>query len=236
MGLNILAFILIMTRNLDVDKFIYDQNEIRYHKEWYRMLTSGFMHMSIFHIFFNMYALLSFGQFLEQVFMQAFGPDIGRIIYLLVFIISIFGGSLYCYFTKMREPNYLALGASGGVFGIVYIAVLIDPSGSISLFFIPVAIPGWILGIVITLGSIIFSLLPKAGNVSHEGHLGGALAGVLVMFVIFSYIGIPFKKESYLFLLFGVLPAGLYLLLQILTPKLIDNARHWLSKKIPSGD
>ena len=235
-GINAVVYLLIMTQNLDVNKFIYNQQEIKYNKEWYRMITSGFMHMAIFHIAFNMYALYSFGLYLEQSFQYYFGPDLGRIIYLLVYILSILGGSVYCYFAKSREANYLALGASGGVFGIVYIAVLMSPEIGIGLFLIPVPIAGWILGIIITLGSIILSLLPRAGNVSHEGHLGGALSGVLIMFILFSLLGAQFAQKSLYFMYFGVLPAAIYLIAQVAAPAKVDDLRNWFQEKLPKGD
>lgn len=225
-----------MSKKLDVDKFIYNQQEIKHNKEWYRMITSGFMHVAIFHIGFNMYALYSFGLYLEQYFQYAFGVDIGRIVFLLVYILSILGGSLYCYFAKSRQSNYLALGASGGVFGIVYIAVLLVPDMGIGLLFIPVPIPGWILGIIITIGSIVLSMMPRSGNVSHEGHLGGALTGVLIMFVLLSLLGAQFSGKSLLFLYFGVLPAALYLAAQIAIPEKLDELKYWLQQKLPKGD
>ena len=109
-GLNAIVFLLIMTRNIDVNRFIYNQQEIKYNKEWYRTITSGFMHVSPIHIFLNLYVLYGFGMPVEYYFGYLFGPDYGRILFLLAFIVSIFGGSIYCYFSKGREHNYQALG------------------------------------------------------------------------------------------------------------------------------
>ena len=57
-------------------------------KEWYRLLTGGFVHLDFAHLLFNMFVLFSFGTYIEQAFAQIFG-DAGVIIYGIMYVLAI---------------------------------------------------------------------------------------------------------------------------------------------------
>ena len=84
------------------------------HDQWYRLLTSAFLHepgLSGFgpaHIIFNMWALIMVGPALEQM--------LGRLRFLAVYLLSALGGSVLYYL--YAAPNQSALGASGAIFGL----------------------------------------------------------------------------------------------------------------------
>jgi membrane associated rhomboid family serine protease len=82
--------------------------------EWYRLLTGAFLHGGLFHIAFNMYALYILGQLLE--------PALGTIRFLALYFASLFAGSLGVI---VLEPDTLAVGASGAVFGLFAAAFVI---------------------------------------------------------------------------------------------------------------
>ncbi len=82
--------------------------------EWYRLLTSAFLHQppsggfGIFHIAFNMWALIVVGPAIERL--------LGPVRYLAVYLISALGGSVLFYL--VARPEAVGLGASGAIFGL----------------------------------------------------------------------------------------------------------------------
>ena len=89
-----------------------------------------------------------------------------------------FGGSLLALYVH-RHHQYRAYGASGGVCGIIFAYLLLLPGASISPFFFPVAIPGWLYALAFLLGSF-FALKVGRDNVGHDAHLGGAIIGFVI--------------------------------------------------------
>ena len=81
-----------------------------------------------------------------------------------------------------NDYSYRAIGASGAVTGILYSAILIDPSMSLYLFFIPIPIPAYLFGIGYLLYSI-YGMKAKNDNIGHTAHFGGAMGGYLITLV-----------------------------------------------------
>ncbi|AZQ58046.1 rhomboid family intramembrane serine protease [Maribacter sp. MJ134] len=133
-----------------------------------RMLTSGFLHVDIAHLFFNMFTLY----FFADVVIAWFGPAK----FIIIYFISLLAGSLLALFFHKDEPYYSAVGASGAVTGILYAAILLQPNDSLGIMFIPIPIPAYILGIGYLLYSI-YGMKSRIGNVGHTAHFGGAIGG-----------------------------------------------------------
>lgn len=135
-----------------------------------RMVTSGFLHVDIAHLLFNMVTLY----FFAGKVIGWFGP--GK--FLGIYFISLLGGSLLALFFHKNEPYYSAVGASGAVTGILYSAILLEPTMSLYIMFIPIPIPAYVLGIGYLLYSI-YGMKNKLGNIGHTAHFGGAIGGYL---------------------------------------------------------
>jgi len=133
-----------------------------------RMLTSGFLHVDIAHLFFNMFTLY----FFADVVIAWFGPAK----FIIIYFISLLAGSLLALFFHKDEPYYSAVGASGAVTGILYAAILLQPNDSLGIMFIPIPIPAYILGIGYLLYSI-YGMKSRVGNIGHTAHFGGAIGG-----------------------------------------------------------
>jgi len=129
--------------------------------EWWRLVTSGFLHASIFHILFNMYLLWILGQMLE--------PAIGSVRFAIVYFASLLAGS---FGALLLEPQSFTVGASGAIFGLMGFAFVELRSRGINPFqtFI-----GWLIIINLVLGLVL-------NNVSIGGHVGGLIGGALVGF------------------------------------------------------
>lgn len=145
-------------------------------KQWDRLLSSAFLHGNYIHLIFNMVTLFFFSDIIVQVF--------GVWIYLAIYFGSILGGGLLSLWIHRREYYYSAIGASGGVVGVLFASIAINPHIGIYMLFIPIAIPGWIFGIAYLAFSI-YGMHMRAGNIGHEAHLGGAAVG-LILSVIFA--------------------------------------------------
>jgi len=133
-----------------------------------RMVTSGFLHVDISHLLFNMITLY----FFADVVIGGFGP----IKFLIIYVISLIAGSLLALFFHKDEPRYSAVGASGAVTGILYSAILLQPGMDLYLYFIPIPIPAYVIGIGYLLYSI-YGMKKRLGNIGHTAHFGGAIGG-----------------------------------------------------------
>ncbi|OQD43260.1 rhomboid family intramembrane serine protease [Croceivirga radicis] len=133
-----------------------------------RMFTSGFLHVDIAHLFFNMFTLY----FFADVVIAWFGPPK----FFIVYVISLLAGSLLALYFHKNETYYSAVGASGAVTGILYAAILLQPNMQLGLLFIPIPLPAYIFGIAYLLYSI-YGMKSRLGNIGHTAHFGGAIGG-----------------------------------------------------------
>ena len=133
-----------------------------------RTVTSGFLHVDLSHLFFNMFTLY----FFADVVIQWFGP--GK--FIGIYFISLIAGSLLAIFFHKNEPQYSAVGASGAVTGVLYAAILLQPDMQLGIMFIPIPVPAYIIGIGYLLYSI-YGMRSRLGNIGHTAHFGGAIGG-----------------------------------------------------------
>jgi len=139
--------------------------------EQIRMITSGFLHADMGHLFFNMFTLYMFAPVVINYF--------GSASFFLIYMASLVFGSLLTLLMHKNEYSYRAIGASGAVMGVLYSAILIDPSMNLYLFFIPIPIPAYLFGIGYLLYSI-YGMKAKNDNIGHTAHFGGAVGGYLI--------------------------------------------------------
>ena len=143
--------------------------------EQIRMVTSGFLHADIPHLAFNMLSLYFFAPVVSGA--------LGNYSFLLIYFASLVFGSMLTLIIHKKDYNYSAIGASGAVTGIIYSAILLDPSLQIFLFFIPIPIPAYLFGIGYLLYSI-YGMKAKNDNIGHTAHFGGAIGGYLFSILI----------------------------------------------------
>jgi len=158
-----------------VEKYIFSVGKILYNKEYYRMLSSGFLHANWGHLIFNM---LTFFFFAPAVL-----NTVGVLSFIILYLASLLGGNLLSLYLKKDKPHYSALGASGAVSGVLYAFIVFSPMSKIYLFFIPIGIPAWIFGLIF-IGISMFGMSKQADNIGHEAHLGGAITGLLVFLML----------------------------------------------------
>ena len=140
-----------------------------------RMFTSGFLHVDITHLFFNMFTLY----FFADVVIYWFSP----VEFVIIYVISLIAGSLLALSFHKKEPYYSAVGASGAVTGILYAAILLQPEMKLGIMFIPIPVPAYILGIGYLLYSI-YGMKSRLGNIGHTAHFGGAIGGYAITLLL----------------------------------------------------
>ncbi len=149
--------------------------EVIRHRRWYQLLSSGFLHGSIGHLFVNMLTLYFFGPAIEGI--------LGPRGFLLLYLGSLICGSLTTIIFHRGDPSYRAVGASGAVTGVVFSFALFRPFARLFLFLIPVPIPAILFAVGYVLVSL-FGIRSGWGRVGHAAHLGGAVGGVILTILI----------------------------------------------------
>jgi membrane associated rhomboid family serine protease len=123
--------------------------------EPWRLLTSAFTHVQIFHIFSNLFMLYQLGPMLERM--------LGRLRFTLLYLLSALGGGVAVWL--LGAPGSATLGASGAVLGLVGALLVISRAHGLDVT--------WIVAYVAITAVISFTL----PNISWEGHLGGFITG-----------------------------------------------------------
>jgi membrane associated rhomboid family serine protease len=133
--------------------------------EWWRLLSSAFLHYGVFHLAVNMYSLYFAGSILEQL--------IGRWRFLMLYLVSGLAGAAGAL---IASPNAITVGASGAIFGILGGLFVLERHGSI-------ATGGQIAGLIVL--NLIFTF--AFPGISIGGHLGGLVAGVVTMILFMQF-------------------------------------------------
>jgi membrane associated rhomboid family serine protease len=131
------------------------------HGEWWRLLSSMFLHFGIFHIAFNMWALWVIGTPLEQW--------LGRLRFVALYLLAGFGGGVLSFATG--PLTNFAAGASGAIFGLFGAFFVITRRRGLET--------GGIVGLIVI--NLIFSF--TFSNIDWRGHVGGLVVGSLVAVV-----------------------------------------------------
>ena len=130
--------------------------------DWWRLITSAFLHASLLHIAFNMYFLWFVGSAVEQA--------LGRGRFLLIYFVSALAGSAGALVWTPATPT---VGASGALFGILGAALVLERQRNFVL-------GGSALALIVINLLLSFTL----SNISVGGHIGGLIGGILCTLVL----------------------------------------------------
>lgn len=191
------------------ERWMFHPEAILAGKQYHRVLTSAFVHVSWPHLIFNMLSLYFFAPSIELW--------VGKAHFLLIFFGSVVGGSLLSLYLH-RHHDYRACGASGGVCGIIFAYILLFPGSSIMMFPLPIGVPGWLYAIVFLVASF-YALRAQRDNIGHDAHIGGAIIGLLITAAL--HPGWVLQQNLKLFLAVLLVSAGLFVYLwrnPVMTP------------------
>ena len=153
-------------------------------KEYYRILSHGFIHADWMHLIVNMFVLFSFGRAIEGYFDQLKVMDYLRypnLHYLALYIGGIIVSSIPSIIKHRNDSRYNSVGASGGVSAVVFASIFFGPLNILYLYFIP--IPGIVFGALYLIYSQYMAKRNK-DNINHDAHFAGSVYGFLYPLLI----------------------------------------------------
>lgn len=137
--------------------------------EWWRIFTSAFVHAGLLHILFNMYALYLFGPILEQMY--------GHLEYAVLYLLCAVGGSVL---TILLDPQQLAVGASGAIFGLFGLAFVVSRRHHVATTRQARALLNQ-AGTLLVINLVFTFAVP---GISWTGHVGGLIVGAVLGFLL----------------------------------------------------
>lgn len=152
-------------------------------RSFYRFFTSIFLHGSWLHLLVNLFVFWTFGEAIEYQFNHIFGPVLGKVNFILLFVLSGVLADLPTFRKYKDNPNFRSVGASGSISGIMFAYVLFYPLQYLYLYGI-IPIPGIIAG-VLYLWYSNYAAKKEGGRIDHNAHFYGAVTGLI--FTIITY-------------------------------------------------
>lgn len=194
------------------DRYKFEVDPILIGKDYKRFISSGFLHVNLQHLIFNMISLYFFSGPLEVT--------LGGWKFSLIYFASMIGGDLLSLFVHRNHGDYSAVGASGAISGIIFACIALFPGGSMGLLFLPIQIPNWLFGLIYV-GYSIYGIKSRKDNIGHEAHLGGALIGMATALLLHPSSII----DNYITILLIAAPAIIFIYLIVTRPHilLVDN-------------
>jgi membrane associated rhomboid family serine protease len=132
-------------------KFMFNPYYVSHFKEYYRILASGLVHTGWWHLLFNMITLYFIGNLVEGAFVGIYGSLLGRIIYLVFYLLALIVSSISDLMKYRDNVSYYFCGSSGAVSAVMFASVIIFPKISFYLFFIPIPVPGYVYALLFLL-------------------------------------------------------------------------------------
>ena len=166
-------------------------------REYYRLVTCGFVHADLGHLFFNMLSFYFFAFTLERVL----GTPAFLVLYFAALIVSSLGSAL----KHRRDPDYSAVGASGAILGVLFASIVYFPEQKLLLLPIPIPIPAPLFAIGYLAYSIYSARLAqqdprRGGRINHDAHLYGAATGLVFVAVLTPWAyGVLLQKLAAMF-------------------------------------
>jgi membrane associated rhomboid family serine protease len=140
----------------------------------WQLVTYAFLHGSMLHLFFNMFALYMFGSAIEQVF----GPRRYLAYYFVCVVSAALAQLLVAWMTGGFYPT---VGASGGVFGLLLAYGLYFPNNRVMLLFPPIPMPARVFVLLYAVLELVMGVTGAQSGVAHFAHLGGMVGGLIML-------------------------------------------------------
>lgn len=150
--------------------------------QYYRLVTSGFIHGDHMHLLFNMFSFYFFGTQLEYIFQYIF-EGTGSVYFIALYVLAIIISDVPTLFKHQNNHAYNSLGASGAVSAVIFGCILFQPLQDICLYGV-LCVPGFILGAIYLIYSYQSSKRSR-DKINHDAHLYGALFGLVFCIVLY---------------------------------------------------
>src|SRR4051812_41606735 len=156
-------------------KWMMNPYRVKNNREYYRFITSGFIHQDYAHLFFNMFSFYLFGRVVEGQLDSTF--------FITLYLGGIIVSDIPTFLKHKNNARYNSLGASGGVASVVFSSILFEPVAMDICLLPGLCVKAFIYGILF----LIFSYYQarRAGdNINHDAHFYGALFGVVFTIIL----------------------------------------------------
>ena len=174
------------------DKLQFNASKVVHKKEFYRLISHGFIHANWEHLIVNMIVLYSFGRAIEMYFDYGFGR-MANSYFLLLYFGGMVVSNLYALIKHRNDYYYNAVGASGAVSAVLFAAIFFNPWEKI-YFFGLIPMPGIIFAVLYLIYSYYMSR-KQNDNIAHDAHFLGALFGFIFPILLnFSYLELFLDK------------------------------------------
>lgn len=173
-GVTCIVSFLAFSNHTLIENLVFYPYRIWGNNEWHRLVSCSFIHADFGHLLFNMFALYSFGEYIEASFEGLYGA-MGRPLYVLMYFGAVATADAYNLFMQKNNPHYHSLGASGGVAAVIFSFILLNPYGGISIFFLP-SIPAFVFG-PLYLAYCVYMAKRGTDNIGHIAHFTGSVFG-----------------------------------------------------------
>ena len=160
MGINVAAYVLQVATGGNGGSIFQNgamQGYVVADGDYWRLLTAAFLHTSVLHIAFNMYALYLFGPFVERA--------LGTARFIAAYLTMAIFSSVFVY--VLSNPGVATIGASGAVFGLFGMALILLLKAKQDVRQLLVLL-------------VINAVISTQGNISWQGHLGGFISGIIL--------------------------------------------------------
>jgi membrane associated rhomboid family serine protease len=151
------------------------------HGQYYRWFTSGFVHGDYIHLAVNMFVLYQFGSIVEHNLIVHLGQAAGSILFIVGYLLTVAMGDIPTYFRHRHNAYFSSVGASGGVSGVLFHYILLNPWSMLGLYGI-IPVPAILFG-VLYLWYSTWASRNQHDMIDHEAHFYGAVAGMLIAIV-----------------------------------------------------
>lgn len=145
--------------------------------QYWRLVTSGFLHADYMHLIFNMLTLYFFGRIVEVIFFNRFGS----FAFILFYVLALAFSDLPTYIKHRNNTSYTSLGASGAVAAVLFSFIMLAPWETIYLFVIP--IPAIVFAVLYLLYSQ-YAARRGGDGINHDAHIWGAVFGIVTVLVL----------------------------------------------------
>ena len=178
-GTTVIVSFICFGRREFVNRFSFNAYAILKRNEMYRLVTHGFIHADMSHLFVNMFTFYFFGAYMESIFAQI---GLGGFGFMGLYFGGMVFASLFDLIKYRDNVYYQSIGASGAVSAILFSSIIFNPWGKILLFAI-IPVPGIIFGILYLLYCQYMGKR-TADNINHNAHFFGAVFGLIYPIIL----------------------------------------------------
>ncbi|MGC9352801.1 MAG: rhomboid family intramembrane serine protease [Mariniphaga sp.] len=164
-----------------MEKLQFNAAQVVHRKQYFRLISHAFVHVSWTHLIVNMLVLYFFGRSVENYFGYFFGNR-AEFYFIILYLGGILVSNVWSLIKHQNDYYYNAVGASGAVSAVLFTFIFLDPWEMLYLFAI-IPIPGIVFGV----GYLIYSYQMgkrKSDNVAHDAHFLGAVFGFVFPIIL----------------------------------------------------